>query len=124
MLHPSNTGHRPPLPDAVVVNDGQGANYNFVKGKTYRFRIVSFAAFASFFIHFDSHDMNVIAIDSAYVKKQRTFMLRAAPAQRYDILVSAIDRDNRNFPFLIALDRNPEYVLSPEQIMAMNGGRS
>ena len=108
MLSPSNTQHRPPLPNSIAVNDGQGANYDFVKGKTYRFRIISFAALSSFFIHFDAHDMNVIAIDSAYVKKKKTYMLRVAPAQRYDVLVTAIERDNRNFPFLIALDRNPE----------------
>lgn len=108
MFNASNTRHIPPLPDSIVVNDGGSGEYAFEKGKTYRFRIISFAAIASFFIHFDSHDMEVISIDGEYTKETKTFMLRVAPAQRYDILVRSSERDNRNFPFLIAMDRNPE----------------
>ncbi|RNJ54585.1 hypothetical protein D7B24_009600 [Verticillium nonalfalfae] len=110
MLSPNNTQHRPPLPQAVLVNDGAGSHYPFAKGKTYRFRIISFAAFAGFMLHFDSHDMNVIMNDGAYVKKKLTYQLRVATAQRYDILVSCIDRDNRNYPFLVALDQNPDHT--------------
>ncbi|GKT45119.1 iron transport multicopper oxidase fetC [Colletotrichum spaethianum] len=110
MFLPTNTRFAPPIPNGMVVNDGLGANFKFEKGKTYRIRMVSFAAFASFMVHFDSHDMNVIMSDAAYVKQKTTYMLRIAPAQRYDILVKCIDRDNRNYGFLIAGDINRDYT--------------
>jgi iron transport multicopper oxidase len=110
MLLPNNTRHQPPLPNSILVNEGQGARINFVKGKTYRFRIISFAAFASAMVHFDSHDMNVIMNDGAYIKKKMSYQLRVSASQRYDVLISCIDRDNKNFPFLISLDRNRDWT--------------
>ncbi|KAK1530533.1 multicopper oxidase [Colletotrichum costaricense] len=109
MLLPSNTRFAPPIPDNMVVNDGLGAKFKFEKGKTYRIRMINFAAFASFMIHFDSHDMNVIMSDAAYIKQKTSYMLRIAPAQRYDVLIKCIDRDNRNYGFLIAADINRDY---------------
>ncbi|KAK2000242.1 multicopper oxidase [Colletotrichum falcatum] len=110
MFLPTNTHFVPPLPNGIVVNDGMGANFKFEKGKTYRIRMINYAAFASFMVHFDSHDMNVIASDSAYVKQKTAYMLRIAPAQRYDVLVKCIDRDNRNYGFLVAGDINRDYT--------------
>ncbi|KAK1593282.1 multicopper oxidase [Colletotrichum navitas] len=110
MFLPSNTLFTPPIPDGLLVNDGLGANFQFEKGKTYRIRMINYAAFASFMVHFDSHDMNVISTDSAYVKMKTAYMLRIAPAQRYDILVKCNDRDNRNYGFLIASDYNRDYT--------------
>ncbi|OHE92868.1 multicopper oxidase [Colletotrichum orchidophilum] len=109
MLLPSNTRFAPPIPNGIVVNDGAGAQFKFEKGKTYRIRMINYAAFASFMIHFDSHDMNVIMSDAAYIKQKTSYMLRIAPAQRYDVLIKCIDRDNRNYGFLIAGDINPDY---------------
>ncbi|KAF6839540.1 multicopper oxidase [Colletotrichum plurivorum] len=110
MLLPTNTRHAPPRPNGIVVNDGASANYNFQKGKTYRFRVINYAAFASFMLHFDSHDINVIMVDSAYIKQKLTYQIRIAPAQRYDILIKCIERDNRNYGFLISADVNPDYT--------------
>ncbi|TDZ26154.1 Iron transport multicopper oxidase fetC [Colletotrichum orbiculare MAFF 240422] len=110
MFSTANTRFAPPIPDNIVINDGASANYNFVKGKTYRFRIVNFSALASFMLHFDSHDMNVIMLDSAYVKQKLTYQIRIAPAQRYDILIKCIERDNRNYGFLISADINRDYT--------------
>ncbi|OLN85996.1 Iron transport multicopper oxidase FET3-like protein 2 [Colletotrichum chlorophyti] len=110
MFLPNNTRFAPPLPNSMVVNDGQGTNYNFQKGKTYRFRMINYASLAAFMVHFDSHDMNVIMSDSAYVKQKLTYMLRLAPAQRYDVLIKCIDRDNRNYGFLIATDLNRDFT--------------
>ena len=110
MLVPSNVQFRPPFPDSILVNEGQGGNINFTKGKTYRIRLINFSAFASAMIHIDSHDMNVIMTDAAYVKQEMTYMLRITPAQRYDFLISCIDRDNGNFPYLIGLDTNRDFT--------------
>ncbi|TIC92791.1 Multicopper oxidase abr1 [Colletotrichum higginsianum] len=110
MFLPTNTRFTPPIPNGLVVNDGMGANFKFEKGKTYRIRMINYAALASFMVHFDSHDMNVIMSDAAYVKQKTTYMLRVAPAQRYDVLVKCIDRDNRNYGFLIAGDINRDFT--------------
>ncbi|KAK3941233.1 putative iron transport multicopper oxidase FET3 [Diplogelasinospora grovesii] len=109
MLTPTNTRFIPPFPDNILVNEGQGANINFVKGKTYRIRLISFAAFGSAMFHFDSHTMQVIMNDGAYIKQNQAYQLRIAPAQRYDFLISAIDRDHGNYPFLFSLDINRDF---------------
>jgi iron transport multicopper oxidase len=110
MLSPSNTNFLPPFPQGIIVNDGRDANVEFVKGKTYRFRIISFAALGSAMLHFDSHTMQVIMNDGSYVKKHQAYQLRIAPAQRYDVLISAINSDHRNYPFLVSLDVNPDFT--------------
>ena len=109
MLSPSNTRFAPPFPDNVLVNEGQGANIDFAQGKTYRIRLISFSAFASAMIHFDSHTMDVIMNDAAYIKKDQAYQLHISAAQRYDFLISCIDRDNGNFPYLVALDANRDF---------------
>ena len=110
MLVPSNTLFQPPLPDNITVNDGQGLRVDFVKGKTYRFRIINFAAFASAMIHFDYHTMNIIMNDGQYIKKEDAYHLRIAPAQRYDVLISAAENDTGNYPFLVSLDINRDWT--------------
>ncbi|KAK4153229.1 multicopper oxidase [Chaetomidium leptoderma] len=116
MLVPTNTRFQPPLPDNIIVNEGQGMHLNFTKGKTYRIRIISFAAFGSAMVHFDSHTMNVIMNDGAYIQKQDAYQVRIAPAQRYDVFISAIDRDNGNYPFLVSLDLNRDWTNSTQQM--------
>lgn len=110
MLVPSNTHFAPPVPNNIIVNEGAGSHINFTKGKTYRVRMINFAAFASAMIHFDSHDMNVIMNDGAYLKEEKTYMMRITAAQRYDFLIEAIERDHGNFPFLVSLDVNRDWT--------------
>ncbi len=105
----TNQQFLPPFPDGIILNEGTGAKINFVKGKTYRIRVISFAAFASAMLHFDSHTMQVIMNDAAYIQQYEAYQLRITPAQRYDFLISAIDRDNYNFPFLASLDINRDF---------------
>ncbi|KAK0720635.1 Cupredoxin [Lasiosphaeris hirsuta] len=109
MLVPANTRFQPPIPDTILVNEGQGANINFVKGKKYRIRLINFAALAGAFLHFDSHTMKVIMNDAALIKEQEAYQLRVAPAQRYDFIIEAIDRDSGNYPFLVSLDVNRDF---------------
>ncbi|KAL5890122.1 hypothetical protein ACKVWC_005338 [Pyricularia oryzae] len=113
MLTPANDRFLPPFPDSIIVNDGQNTNFSFVKGKTYRFRMISYAAFASAMIQFDSHTMQIIAADGAYTTQTQAYQIRLSPAQRYDVLISAIDRDNRNYPILVNLDINRDYEVAP-----------
>ncbi len=115
MLVASNTQFLPPFPDGIIVNEGRGANISFANNKTYRFRIISFAAFASAMLHFDAHTTQVIMTDASYVKQAQAYQLRIAPAQRYDVLVAGISRDHRNYPFLLALDINRDFANDPPQ---------
>ncbi|KIH89512.1 ferrooxidoreductase Fet3 [Sporothrix brasiliensis 5110] len=115
MLESSNTQFLPPFPDGIVVNEGRGANISFANNKTYRLRIISFAAFASTLLHFDSHTMQVIMADASYVKQAQAYQLRIAPAQRYDVLISGVARDHRNYPFLLSLDINRDFANDPPQ---------
>lgn len=119
MLTPAN-GLQPPLPDNVIVNEGGNGQIPFVQGKTYRLRIISFAAFASAMIHFNSHTMTVIMNDASYIKSEQAYQLRIAPAQRYDVLISAIDRDHRNYPYLVALDINRDYANDQDLVWPHN----
>jgi iron transport multicopper oxidase len=109
MLQPSNTHFLPPFPDAIVVNDGQGTDYPVENGKTYRFRIISFSAFASAMVYFDQHHMVTIMTDASYVQGHWSHSLRVTPAQRYDVLVHVLDNDTRNYAILISLDINRDY---------------
>jgi iron transport multicopper oxidase len=106
MLVPTNTRFIPPFPNSILVNEGQPANINFTKGKNYRLRIISFAALTSAMFHIDSHTMTVIMNDAAYIKEEQAYQLKIATAQRYDVIIQAIDRDHGNFPYLFSLDRN------------------
>lgn len=119
MFKPANA-FIPPFPDTVIVNEGGDGLINFVKGKTYRVRIISFAAFASAFLHFDSHTMTVIMTDGSYIKSNSATQLRITPAQRYDVLISAIDRDHRNYPYLVALDVNRDFANDPAPVYPYN----
>lgn len=110
MLASSNTNSRPPLPDSSIVNEGQPRNIDFVKGKTYRIRVISFSALASHMIHFDSHTMQVIMTDASYIQQSQASQIRIAPAQRYDILLSCTDLDYRNYPYLVSMDVNRDYT--------------
>lgn len=94
----------------MLVNDGQESNYDFAKGSTHRLRIVNFAALAAFMIQFDSHDMQVIAIDGRYVKRTKVSTLRISAAQRYDILIRPKKRYQGNIPYLVSLDQNPDWT--------------
>lgn len=110
MLQPSNTRFLPPFPNNQIVNEGGDGKITFVKGKTYRIRIISFSAFASHMLHFDSHNMQIIMTDGSYVQQREAYQLRISPAQRYDVLISAIDRDRRNYPYLVSLDMNRDFT--------------
>ncbi|KAG6359460.1 hypothetical protein INS49_012981 [Diaporthe citri] len=109
MLQPSNTQFRPPLPDSILINEGGSTQIKFDKGKTYRFRMINFAAFGSCLAHFQNHTLQVIMQDGSYITKAEASQIYLAPGQRYDVLISAAASDSGNYPFLFALDVNPDF---------------
>jgi len=109
LLSPANTRFAPPLPDTILVNDMKDVNFKFVKGKTYRVRLINMSAFASAFLWIDSHPLTMIMNDAVYLQTEIAYQLHASSAQRYDFLISAIDRDCGNYPILLALDINRDF---------------
>ncbi|XXH03427.1 hypothetical protein Hte_009829 [Hypoxylon texense] len=110
MIDPNNTNFAPPIPNSTVVNDGGDGHINVEPGKTYRLRLINWSAMFSTFVQFDSLDMDVIAIDASYVKKQSVQNLRISAAQRSDVLIAIPSDADRNFPYLVALDLNQDYA--------------
>ncbi|KAK2615177.1 hypothetical protein N8I77_001951 [Diaporthe amygdali] len=107
MLQPSNTEFRPPLPDSILVNEGGSTQIKFDKGKTYRLRVLNFSAFGACFFHFQNHTMQVIMQDGSYITEAEASQIYLAPGQRHDVLLSS--KDSCNYPFLVALDVNPDF---------------
>lgn len=110
MLQPSNIDFLPPFPDGILVNEGGDANIDFSANKTYRVRIINYAAFAAAMIHFNSHTMDIIMNDATNIQKVQASQLRVAAAQRYDVLISGSSEDAGNYPFLVSLDINQDYA--------------
>lgn len=109
MLTTTNTHFLPPFPDALLVNDSSSAQLNFEAGKNYKIRIVSYAAFASVMLQFDSHTMRIVEIDGVYVQKHDAYQIRVAPAQRFTVLLNAQTSVRRNYGFLASLDENRDF---------------
>ncbi|KAI0009965.1 putative ferroxidase [Xylariaceae sp. FL0662B] len=109
MIEPNNTKILPPRPNNTIVNEGRGGDISFEPGKTYRFRIINWSALTAAFVHFDSHDMDIIGIDGSYVVKQTVQQLRLGVGQRSDVLITAAEDSNENYPYLVSLDTNANY---------------
>lgn len=119
MLQPSNTRFIPPIPNSVILNEGGSNLIPFEKGKTYRIRMINFSALAAAMVTFQSHAMQIIMQDGSYITKASADQIRLAAAQRYDVLLTPKINDIDNYPFLIALDINPDFTnpnASPQPI--------
>ncbi|KAI1345072.1 Cupredoxin [Xylariaceae sp. FL0016] len=110
MLQPSNTQHAPPQADGILVNEGGDGLIPIEAGKTYRMRIINFAALTAAFVDFGPYDMEIIMIDASFVQKQTARQLHIAAAQRYDVLITGNDDTTQNSPILFALDTNPDFT--------------
>lgn len=119
MLQPSNTQFIPPIPNSIIVNEGGSSKIAVEIGKTYRIRIINFSALASAMINFKDHTMKIVMQDGSYINPANADLIRVAPAQRYDVLLTPNRNDSGNYPFLVALDINRDYTnpsASPQPI--------
>jgi iron transport multicopper oxidase len=121
MVNTANPNSIPPLPASVLLNDGTAAvNWNFDPTKSYRIRIINFAALISVLFQFDSHTMRVIEIDGVNVVKKDAAQIRLGPAQRYSILLDPIPGATRkNYGFLASFDVNRDFT-QPGAIYPLN----
>ena len=67
-------------------------------------RIINVSNFASFFVKFDQHVMNIIEVDGVYTKKQQTDLIYLTGGQRMSVLITAKPNTNQNFAFVGAMD--------------------
>ncbi|KAI1302071.1 Cupredoxin [Xylaria venustula] len=110
MLQPNNTKFEPPRPNSALVNEGSDGLIPTEPGKTYRVRILNFSALTPAFVVFNALQMHIIMIDGTYIRKEAANQLRVLAAQRYDVLITIGDSRLQNYPFLIALDTNPDFT--------------
>ncbi|KAI9873854.1 MAG: hypothetical protein M1830_010520 [Pleopsidium flavum] len=95
-----------PIPKSALINDSQNVKFHLTPGKTYLVRIISIAAFASHFVHFDKHPMKIVEIDGVYTEPQDADTILVTAAQRYSVLIQAHNNTQENFAFLSSM--NPE----------------
>ncbi|KAF9162527.1 ferroxidase fet3 [Actinomortierella ambigua] len=96
-LSPSNTMGMEPVPNSALVNHQAEAKFNFAPGKTYRLRIINMSALATFQVHIDGHDMDIIEVDGIDVQRSTVKTFPIAAGQRYSVLVKAKNDTSSNF---------------------------
>ncbi|KAF5316706.1 hypothetical protein D9619_006803 [Psilocybe cf. subviscida] len=94
-----------PTPDSVLIN-GLGrysggpssslAVVNVVKGKKYRFRLISISCDPNFIFSIDGHDLTIIEVDGENVEPLTVDHLQIFAAQRYSFVLNA-DQNVNNY---------------------------
>ena len=97
-----------PIPDAGLINDSQNNTFKVKPGKTYLIRMIDMANFPGVAVWFQGHNMTAVAVDGVDVepKYMGEKMLRLAPAQRWDILITTKNDTSQNFVIFTTLDVN------------------
>ena len=95
-----------PIPDSAIINHGEKTELKFEPKKSYRIRIISMTAIGLFNIYLTGHKFKVIEVDGVLVEPFETDSLHMSAAQRYSILVTALDKADTNFKFHAKMDQN------------------
>lgn len=93
-----------PIPHSGLLNDATTTNFNLVPGKTYLIRIINMGDLASWYIHFDQHEMTIVEVDGVYTQKQVTDQIYLTSGQRMSVLITAKSDASKNFAFIGAMD--------------------
>ncbi|KAJ2718513.1 ferroxidase fet3 [Coemansia sp. Benny D115] len=75
----------------------------FKPGHTYRLRFVSMSALKSFKFSIPDHKLRVIEVDGVYTEPREVDALDIAPAQRYSVLVTALDTEEYNYRYNVTM---------------------
>ncbi|MCJ1393552.1 hypothetical protein MMC18_006427 [Xylographa bjoerkii] len=94
------------IPYSNLLNDAQNIKLAIQPGKTYFVRVVSIAAFAATYLHFDQHEMTIIEIDGVYTEPQTVGSIYVTAAQRYGVLLTAKPSASTNYAFISSFDLN------------------
>lgn len=93
-----------PVPDSILINDGQKADFPVEAGKTYLIRIINIGAFPSFFFNIEDHDFQVVEMDGVYTVPTTAKTLLIGNAMRYGILLMAKKNVTTNFDISAVAD--------------------
>ena len=93
-----------PIPQSALMNDSQNATIKFVSSKTYRLRFVNMAAFATFRIWIEDHEMRIIEVDGVYTQEYPVDMTVLTPGQRTSVLVTAKNNTEKNYALVGSMD--------------------
>ncbi|ERF68590.1 hypothetical protein EPUS_04688 [Endocarpon pusillum Z07020] len=94
-----------PIPNSSLINEAQDIKLAVKPNTNYLIRIISMAAFAQAYVHFDQHEMTIIAIDGIYVRPRTVSTVHVVTAQRYDVLLTTKSDKERNYAFFSNLDQ-------------------
>lgn len=100
----SNPTGAEPVPNSALMNDRQNTPFNVQPGKTYLIHIVNMAAFASQYLWFEDHTMEIVEVDGIWTERAEANMIYVAPAQRYSILLKTKDNIDQNFAIVGSMD--------------------
>lgn len=93
-----------PVPQAALLNDTQDLKVSVQPEKTYLFRLVNMAAFASQYLWFEDHDMQIVEVDGVYTTPAQASMLYLTAGQRYSVLVKTKESAKNNFAIVGSMD--------------------
>jgi iron transport multicopper oxidase len=93
----ANSAGAEPIPDTMLMNDGEDATYPVEAGKTYLFRILNIGAFPSFYFNIADHDFQIVEMDGVYTARTTASSLYIGNAMRYTILVTTKSNATTNF---------------------------
>lgn len=94
-----------PIPDSALMNDSQNVSFAIQSGKTYYFRIINMGAFAGQYVWFEGHTMDIVEVDGVWTERQPADMIYIGGAQRYGVLVTALNITSHNFPIVASMDQ-------------------
>jgi iron transport multicopper oxidase len=86
------------------MNGSQNTTIKFVSSKTYRLRFVNMAAFATFRIWIEDHEMRIIEVDGVNTEEYPVNMISLTPAQRTSVLITAKNNTEKNYPLVGSMD--------------------
>ncbi|MCJ1433270.1 hypothetical protein MMC27_002629 [Xylographa pallens] len=92
------------IPYSNLINDAQDIKFAIQPGKTYFVRVISMAAFAATYVHFDQHAMTIVEIDGVYTQPQTVDSIYVTAAQRYGVLITAKPSAATNYAFISTFD--------------------
>ncbi|CAD6575594.1 MAG: hypothetical protein ASARMPREDX12_007388 [Alectoria sarmentosa] len=97
-----------PIPVAGLINDSQNNTIKVLPGKTYLIHMIDMANFPGVAVYFDGHPFTAVGVDGTTVEKyyMGDEILRIAPAQRWDILITTKNDTSKNFVIFATLDVN------------------
>lgn len=96
-----------PIPDFFLFNEtASRQNITMEKGKTYYFRVMNIGAFVAQYIRFEGHTVKVVEIDGVYVEPVEVEWLYVAVAQRYGLLIEALNETDKNYAISTIADQD------------------